>query len=76
MWNVTTKDGETLSGRMDTETQTTIEILDTAGQKHTVQRKDIAQLQGLQTSIMPTGFEALPPDDIKALMEYICSAHN
>lgn len=76
MWNVTTKDGETLSGRMDTETQTTIEILDTAGQKHTVQRKDITQLQGLQTSIMPTGFEALPPDDIKGLMEYICSTHN
>jgi putative heme-binding domain-containing protein len=75
LWNVTTKDGETLSGRMDTETQTTIELLDTTGQKHVVQRKDIASLQGLQTSIMPNGFEALPPDDLKAALEYICTTH-
>jgi putative heme-binding domain-containing protein len=71
LWNVATKDGETLSGRLDTETQTTVEILDTTGQKHVVQRKDIASLQGLPTSIMPTGFEALPPDDLKALLEYL-----
>lgn len=75
LWNVATKDGETLSGRLETETQTTVEILDTTGNKHVVQRKDIASLQGLPTSIMPTGFEALPPDDIKALLEYLTSTH-
>ncbi|HUS36696.1 MAG TPA: c-type cytochrome, partial [Verrucomicrobiae bacterium] len=75
LWNVSTKDGETLSGRLETETQTTVEILDTTGQKHVVQRKDIASLQGLPTSIMPTGFEALPPDDLKSLLEYMTSAH-
>ena len=65
---LTTKDGEALSGRLETETQTTVELLDTAGQKHVVQRKDITAMEGLQTSIMPTGFEALPPDDIKGLL--------
>jgi hypothetical protein len=52
-----------------------VEILDTTGQKHVVQRKDISALEGLQTSIMPIGFEALPEADLKALMEYICAPH-
>lgn len=76
LWTVATRDGETLSGRLETETQTTVEILDTAGQKHVVQRKDIASLQGLQTSIMPTGFEALPPEDLRALLEFMASSHH
>jgi len=71
LWNVTTRDGETFSGRLDTETQTTVEILDTTAQKHIVQRKDIASLDASQVSIMPTGFESLPPDDLKALLEYL-----
>jgi putative heme-binding domain-containing protein len=75
LWNVTTKGGETFSGRLETETQTTVEILDTTAQKHVIQRKDIASMDGSQLSIMPTGFEALPSDDLKALMEYICTTH-
>ena len=61
----------TFSGRLETETQTTVEILDTTAQKHVIQRKDIASLDASQLSIMPTGFESLPPADLKALMEYL-----
>jgi putative heme-binding domain-containing protein len=75
LWNVTTKGGETFSGRLETETQTTVEILDTTAQKHVIQRKDIASLDASQLSIMPTGFESLPSADLKALMEYLCQAH-
>ena len=75
LWNVTTKDGETFSGRLETETQTTVEILDTTAQKHVIQRKEIASMDGSQLSIMPTGFESLPSDDLKALMEYLCQPH-
>ncbi len=71
MWNVTTKGGETFSGRLEAETQTSVEILDTTAQKHVVQRKDIASLEASQLSIMPTGFESLPPDDLKSLLEYL-----
>jgi putative membrane-bound dehydrogenase-like protein len=71
MWNVTTKDGQTFSGRLEAETQTTVEILDITAQKHVVQRKDIASLDASQLSIMPAGFESLPPDDLKALVEYL-----
>ena len=75
LWNVTTKGGETFSGRLETESQTTVEILDTTAQKHVIQRKEIASMDGSQLSIMPTGFESLPPDDLKALMEYLCQPH-
>ena len=75
LWNVTTKDGETFSGRLETETQTTVEILDTTAQKHVIQRKDIASLEASKLSIMPTGFEALPSDDLKGILEYLMQPH-
>ena len=70
-WTVNTKDGETYTGRLESETQTTVEILDTTAQKHVIQRKDIASLNVSPLSIMPTGFESLPADDLKALLEYL-----
>jgi len=75
MWNVTTKDGDTFSGRLEAESQTTVEILDTTGQKHVVQRRNIASLEGSQLSIMPIGLEAIPPDDMKGLLEFLAQAH-
>jgi putative heme-binding domain-containing protein len=75
LWNVTTKGGDTFSGRLETETQTSVEILDTTGQKHAIQRKEIAAMESSLLSIMPTGMEALPPDDLKALLEYLTQAH-
>lgn len=74
LWTATTKDGETFSGRLDSETQTSVEILDTTGQKHVLQRKNLASLEGSQLSIMPVGFETLPPNDIKALLEFMFQA--
>ena len=76
LWNVTTKDGEAYSGRLEAETQTTVEILDVAGQKHVIQRKDITSLDSSEMSLMPSGFEALPEDDLKALLEYLGQPHS
>ena len=75
LWNVTTKDGDTFSGRLEAETQTTVEILDVAAQKHVIQRKDIQSLSASPMSIMPIGFEALPEDDLKGLLEYLAQPH-
>jgi len=74
MWNVTTKDGENYAGRLDSETVTSIDILDTAGKKHTLQRKDIAEMNASALSIMPTGFEQLPPQDLASILEYIATS--
>lgn len=75
-WTVTTKGGDTFAGRLDTETATSIEILDTTGQKHAIQRRDIATLEASNDSIMPGGFEQLPAADLAGLLEYLAeSAH-
>jgi len=74
LWNVTTKDGETYSGRLDSETQTSVDILDSAGQKHTLQRKEITEMQASNLSIMPVGFDQLPESDLASLLEYLATA--
>ena len=76
LWTASTRDGEAFAGRLEAETQTTVEILDTVGQKHVIQRKNIATLQGSPLSIMPVGFEALPEEDLKALLSYLTEAPN
>jgi len=75
LWTATTKDGTTYSGRLEAETQSTVEILDVAAQKHVVERSNIESLQASALSIMPVGFEALPEDDLKALIEYLAAPH-
>jgi len=76
LWNVSTKEGETYSGRLDAETQTSVEILDATGQKHVIQRKDIETMNASQLSIMPNGFETLPPADLKGLLAYLTQPHS
>lgn len=71
LWNLTTRSGDTYSGRLDGETQTSVEIFDTAGQKHTIQRKDIERLEASNLSVMPGGFDQLPASDLAALLEYL-----
>jgi len=75
LWTVATKDDETFSGRLEAETATTVEILDVAAQKHVIQRSEIASLSESPLSIMPAGFEALPPEDLKSLLEYLAQPH-
>ena len=69
-WTVSTGD-ETFAGRLESETQTTVEILDSTGQKHVIQRKDIKQMNTSGISIMPNGFESLPESDLSALLAYL-----
>jgi putative heme-binding domain-containing protein len=71
LWIVQTNDGQTISGRLDTESQTTVELLDAAGKPQVVQRKDIKRMVSQPISIMPEGFELLPPEELSNLLEYI-----
>jgi len=71
-WTVSTGD-ETFAGRLESETQTTVEILDSTGQKHVIQRKDIKQMNTSGISIMPNGFESLPESDLSALLAYLAT---
>ena len=74
LWTVTTKSGDAISGRLDAETQTSIDIFDLAGQRHSVQRSEIESLTGSEMSIMPPGFESLGEQGLADLLEYMASA--
>lgn len=74
-WSVETKDGELYTGRLESETQTSIELLDTTAQKHVFQRSEIDSLTVSSLSLMPEGFEALPAEDVKGLIEYLSLSH-
>lgn len=71
LWTVTTNDDAVFAGRMEAETQTTVEILDLVSQKHVIQRRNIKSLRASRLSLMPVGFEALPADDFKGLLEFL-----
>jgi uncharacterized protein len=71
LWTVTTKDDAVFAGRLEAESQTTIEILDLVSQKQVIQRSNIKSLRASPLSLMPAGFEALPADDLKGLLEYL-----
>ena len=70
LWIVQTKDGQTISGRLDTESQTTVELLDAAGKQHVVQRKDIKRMASQPMSIMPEGFEQLPQRSCRTCLSF------
>jgi putative heme-binding domain-containing protein len=75
MWQVKTTDGSILAGRLDTETATTVELLDTEGRSHVVQRSSIELMKGSALSIMPVGLvDALPESDLAALLEYLAAS--
>ena len=76
MWTIDTNDGDSYSGRLDTETQTSVELLDATGEKHVIQRKDIATMNASQLSIMPVGLiDDFKPTDTASLIAFLKTGH-
>jgi putative heme-binding domain-containing protein len=69
-WIVKTKN-DIISGRINAESRTNIEIMDATGQLHHILREEILVLKPTDKGIMPEGLEALPEQDIKDLLEYL-----
>lgn len=69
-WIAKTKN-EVISGRLFAETQTSVDIIDTGGIHHTVLRKEIKTLTTSNRSVMPEGFETLPPEELSGLLEFL-----
>ena len=55
LWTVTTKDGDAFSGRLETETQTTVEILDTAAQGRALDLGQISVFLKTRIASAPAG---------------------
>jgi putative membrane-bound dehydrogenase-like protein len=73
-WTAQTNDGDFVSGRLLTETATTIELLDTTGNTHLLQRKDIKKLTVSERGLMPEGFESLKPEELRDVVEYVSTS--
>ncbi len=73
LWTVETKSGDTFSGRLDTESATSIELYDLQGQKHVFPRAEIIRLEASRQSIMPTGFEQLGEQPLADLLAFLAS---
>lgn len=72
LWLIKTNDGIVIQGRLESESATTVELLDTTANKHVVERKDIKIMKTDNQSIMPEGLtEKMTPDELKGLLEYI-----
>jgi len=76
LWLIETKDEQMYSGRLDTETKTTIELLDLGGRRHVVKRADISLMEPAAISIMPEGaYDQLGVEGLADLLEYLTSAN-
>jgi len=70
-WEVTTKSGDELTGRLVNEGRATIELVDAAAARHVIARDDLVELRPLARSLMPEGFETLGEADVIAIIEYL-----
>lgn len=70
-YNILTTDGAVYSGIVAGETQTSIDLLDTAGKRQSIERSDIDEMQSSGKSLMPEGFEKLPASDLASLLDYL-----
>ncbi len=68
---VTTKDNQTLMGRITEDTPSYVKLLAIGGAEQTIERARIAKLENTHKSLMPVGFGALPDDQLRNLIWYV-----
>jgi putative membrane-bound dehydrogenase-like protein len=72
LWTIETADFETLTGRLDGESKTSVELLDLNGKRHTILRKDIDSIRASSLSIMPPGLiDHLKPEEVASLIAFL-----
>lgn len=72
LWIIETEDGDMLTGRLDTETKTSVELLDLEGKRHVVDRRNIYSMRASPLSIMPVGLiDQLPAKDVASLIAFL-----
>ena len=62
---------DVITGRLLSESQTSVEIIDATGTVHPIQRSELKSLTASDKSVMPEGFEALPPQDLTDLLKFL-----
>lgn len=71
-YSIETKDGRGLAGLLSSETETSVTIRMPLGQEESVLRNNIARIEALPNSLMPSGLDAaMPPQDLADLLAYL-----
>ncbi len=68
---VVTRDEEIFTGRLESESRTTLVLVDGSGRRHAIARDEIAEDVVSDRSVMPEGFEALPAEDLAGILAYL-----
>ena len=69
---IVTEDGRSFSGKLETETGSSITLLAAGGKRETVLRGDIDELYASTKSLMPDGLEqGLKPQDLADLLQFV-----
>ncbi len=72
IYSVVTNDGRVRVGLLASESKTAIELFDSEGKRHAIQRDDVEDIVASNKSLMPEGFEKLvSKDDIVNLLEFL-----
>ena len=75
LWTLELKNDDSISGRLDGESRTSVELLDLTGKRHVAQRQDIKSLTASSLSIMPVGLiDGLPPKDVASLLAFLSAS--
>ena len=73
-YTVETRDGQSLFGRLESETAGSLTLRDAAGQGHTLLRAAVANMSAAPSSVMPATFgEVLSAQDLADLIAYLKS---
>ena len=71
-YTVQTRDGRSLTGRLESETAGSVTLRDAAGEPHAVLRSDVVSLAAAQGSLMPATFhDVLSAQDLADLIAYL-----
>ncbi|MDB6138544.1 MAG: hypothetical protein JWO94_1616 [Verrucomicrobiaceae bacterium] len=68
---LTTKDNQTLMGRVTEDAPSHVKLLAIGGAEQTIERTQIAKLENTHRSLMPVGFGGLPDDQFRNLIWYV-----
>jgi putative heme-binding domain-containing protein len=69
---VETKDGRTWVGLLASETSTSVTVRMPLGQEEIILRSDVAKIEAMPNSLMPTGLDAaMSPQDLADLLAYL-----
>ncbi|MDE0937839.1 MAG: c-type cytochrome [Mariniblastus sp.] len=75
-YSIVTDDGRIVSGRLETETGSSITLLAAGGKRETVLRRDIEELRASTKSLMPEGLEqGLKPQDLADLIQFVSDTY-